>query len=140
MTSITLKGRPRLILFSLLSSLAVGSAVFLIVVFAQMRDTGCAGRYEKPPCGPGVEMGKPYSYTMFTHCGIRRAYFDGRQWVGNPMLSWVGNPPPPWSTPFDRGKMELVTEDLARFTSSGGVVTKFRPLPEGAEFIWGICA
>ena len=49
------------------------------------------------------------------------------------MLSWVGNPPPPWSTPFDRGKMELVTEDLARFTSSGGVVTKFQRPPVLAE-------
>jgi hypothetical protein len=44
----------------------------------------CSGQEELPPCGPGVEMGKPYPYTLYTHCGIRSAYFDGRRWVAAP--------------------------------------------------------
>ena len=158
MTRIMLKGHLRLILSFVLLSLAVSSAVFLIVVFIvvipQPRDTGCAGRYEKPPCGPGAEIGRPYSYTIYTHCGIRSAFFDGRRWIADPILSVDNvNPPPGWGNPFDKGSMELVAEDLAkftssaglvadflaRFTSSAGLVAEFRPLPEGAEYPWRPC-
>ncbi len=86
------------------------------------------------PCGPGVETGKAYSFTLYTHCGVRRAYFDGHWWLAGPMLSdGNGNPPPGWGNPYDQGMMELVTEDLARFTSETGMVAEFRPLPDGED-------
>ena len=104
--------------------------------------TGCSEREEEPPCGPGVEIGKPYPYTLYTHCGIRSAYFDGRRWVADPILkAGVGglNPSSGWGDPFERGGMGLVAEDVARFSSSAGLVADFRPLPEGSEYPWGPC-
>ena len=102
--------------------------------------TSCTGREEAPPCGPRVEIGNPYPYALYTHCGIRSAYFDGRRWIADPVLSVDNvNPPPGWGNPSDKGSMELVAEDLARFTNKDGLVAEFRPLPEGSEYPWGPC-
>jgi hypothetical protein len=101
----------------------------------------CSEREGEPPCGTGVEIGQPYPYTLYTHCGIRSAYFDGRRWIAEPILSKDNvNPPAGWGNPFDRGSMELVAEDLARFTSTSGLAAEFRPLlPEGSDYPWRPC-
>ena len=103
---------------------------------------GCSGREEGPPCGPGVEIGKTYPYALYTHCGVRAAFLDGRRWVADPVLSDSGNVNPPlgWGNPMDHGNMELVTHDLAQFTSASGSVAEFRPLPDGEEYPWRPCA
>ena len=89
------------------------------------------------PCGPGVETGKAYSFTLYTHCGIHRAYFDGRHWIIDPVFSNDNiNPPPGWGNPIDEGTMELAADDLARYTSESGMAAEFRPLPEGEEDVW----
>jgi len=80
-----------------------------------------------------VEIGKPNPYTLYTHCGVRNAEFDGRRWIADPILG-DNNPPPGWGNPFDKGSMELVAEDRARFTRSAGLVAEFQPLPEGSEY------
>ena len=102
----------------------------------------CSGREEGPPCGPGVEIGKTYAYSLYTHCGVRAAFLDGRRWVADPVLSDNGNVNPPlgWGNPMDHGNMELVTPDLAQFTSASGSVAEFRPLPDGEEYPWRPCA
>ena len=77
--------------------------LFSIAACAQTAATDCSEREEKPPRSPGAETGKPYSYTLYTHCGILSAYFDGRRWMADPMLTdGSGNPPPGWGNPFDR--------------------------------------
>ena len=49
-------------------------------------DGRCTGEETVPPCGPGVEVGRYYPYTLPLRCdGI--AHFDGRRWVS-------GLPPP----------------------------------------------
>ena len=105
--------------------------------------TGCSEGEEEPPCGPGVEIGKSYSYTLYTHCGVRRAFIDGRRWIADPILrAGVGgiNPPPGWGDPFQGGAVELVTDALARFTSGDGLTAEFRTLlPEGSEYPWRPC-
>lgn len=101
----------------------------------------CTARPQGPPCGPGAELGKLYPFALYTHCGVRSAYFDGRRWIADPVLSdESGNPPPGWGNPSERGTMVLVKEDLARFTSTSGNTAEFRPLPEGEDYPWGPCS
>ena len=92
------------------------------------RFTTCSGWEEEPPCGPGVEVDRPYPYTPYTNCGVRSAIFDGRRWMADPMLTdGSGNPPEDWP-PFESpGEIELFSEDLARFTSNTGRIVEFRP-------------
>ena len=150
------KGRIRLILFFIVPILITVSAVFVFVVLFQEWDASCEGRRDAPPCGPGVEIGKRYSYILHTHCGIRSVHFDGRWWVADPILRFNGaHPPPGWDNPQARGKIELIAQDRARFTNRAGLVTdfvarftgtvglvaEFRPLPEGEERPpGGLCA
>ena len=93
---------------------------------------------ERPPKGRGVELGKSYRYSLMVHCGIRDAYFDGRHWMANPMLSdGSGNPPPGWTYDDGRGTMVLVRNDLAIFTAVNGREIVFVPWPSDVE--WRPC-
>ena len=93
---------------------------------------------EDPPRGPGVEPGKGYPYSLYVHCGVRDAYFDGRQWMADPMQSdGSGNPPPGWTSDDSRGIMVLVTDDLAVFTGESGREVEFVPWPSDVE--WRPC-
>lgn len=53
--------RPAAVVILLLLMLALAAC-------AEVRDGSptCSGRQEGPPCGPGVEMGQPYPYTLGT--------------------------------------------------------------------------
>ena len=95
-------------------------------------------RHEEPPRGPGVEIGTGYPYTLYVHCGIRDARFDGRLWMADPMLSdGSGNPPMDWAAADSRGKMKLVRDDLAVFTAESGRIIEFKPWPLDVE--WRPC-
>ncbi len=91
---------------------------------------------ERPPQGPGAEIGKAYPYTLYIHCGVRDAHFDGRVWMADPMLGNY-NPPPGWTSDDSRGTMELVRDDLAVFKSVSGRTIEFIPWPSDVE--WGPC-
>ena len=92
------------------------------------------GRPKVPPHGPGAEIGTGYPYTLYVHCGIRDAYFDGRLWMADPILSdGSGNPPVDWTTADSRGKMKLVRDDLAVFTAKSGRIVEFKPWPLDVE-------
>ncbi len=94
---------------------------------------------EGPPEGPGVEIGTGYPYTLYVHCGIRDAHFDGRLWMADPMLSdGSGNPPLDWAPGDSEGIMELVDDDLAVFTAESGRTIQFKPWPLDVE--WRPCA
>ena len=96
-------------------------------------------RPEEPPQGPGVEIGTGYSYTLYVHCGIRDARFDGRLWMADPMLSdGSGNPPLDWAAADSRGKMKLVRDDLAVFTAESGRIIQF--IPWSLDVEWRPCA
>jgi hypothetical protein len=90
----------------------------------------CSPSDAEPPCGPGAEIGKPYDYQVYTHCGIIWAYFNGRYWKANPVLDDGNrNPPPGWDNPYDNGSMTLLDDTTARFTSRNGLTAHFQPLP-----------
>ena len=96
-------------------------------------------RAEEPPQGPGVEIGTGYPYTLYVHCGIRDARFDGRLWMADPMLSdGSGNPPLDWTPDDSVGIMKLVRDDLAVFTARSGRIVGFKPWPLDVE--WRPCA
>ena len=95
-------------------------------------------RHEEPPQGPGVEIGTGYPYTLYVHCGIRDARFDGQLWMADPMLSdGGGNPPLDWTPGDSRGNMKLVRDDLAVFTAESGRIVEFKPWPLDVE--WRPC-
>ena len=93
-------------------------------------------RPEGPPHGAGVEIGTGYPYTLYVHCGIRDARFDGRLWMADPMLG-NHNPPPGWTADDSVGIMELVNDDLAVFTAKSGRTIHFKPWPLDVE--WRPC-
>ena len=96
-------------------------------------------RHEEPPQGPGVEIGTGYPYTLYVHCGVRDARFDGRLWMADPMLSdGSGNPPLDWAPADSVGIMELVNDNLAVFTTESGRTIQFKPWPLDVE--WRPCA
>ena len=84
--------------------------------------------HEGPPYGPGAEIGQPYEYELYTHCGILSAEFDGREWDATPPLTdGSGNPPEGWGNPSDHGTMTLLADNVAEFKSDGGLVARFAP-------------
>ena len=97
------------------------------------------GVLEEPPQGPGVDIGKDYPFTLYVHCGVRDARFDGRLWMANPMLSdGSGNPPPVWTSEDGAGFIMLVRDDLAIYTAKSGRRIEFIPWPSNVG--WRPCA
>ena len=96
-------------------------------------------RPEEPPQGPGVEIGTGYPYTLYVHCGVRDAQFDGRIWMADPTVSDKEiNPPSDWTDDDSVGIMELVNDNLAVFTAESGRTIQFKPWPLDVE--WRPCA
>ena len=96
-------------------------------------------RPEEPPQGPGVEIGTGYPYTLYVHCGVRDAQFDGRIWMADPTVSDKEiNPPSDWTDDDSVGIMELVNDNLAVFTAESGRTIQFNPWPLDVE--WRPCA
>ena len=94
----------------------------------------CSPRVAELPCTAGVEPGQPYRYTLYTHCGIRWAYFDGRWWEADPPLDdGSGNPPNGWGNPLDEGVIGLANENTARFTSQAELTAQFKALPADVQ-------
>ena len=108
----------------ILLGVAVGASVAL----------ASCGPSEADHSAPAI-LGKEYAYELYTHCGVRTAVFDrGRWWQANPPLDdGYGNPPTGWGNPSTGGKMVLVREDLAVFTSRSGQVVEFAPWPSEVE-------
>ncbi|GEM_PF-2458033 len=102
----------------------------------------CSPQITKQPCSAGVEVGKHYPYQLYTHCGIRWAYFDGRWWQATPPLDdGSGNPPRGWGNPYAPGTMEMVSASLARFTGRAGQTAEFKPLPvEVQDYPGKVCS
>ena len=136
----------------MLPSLVIASSLFLLLVLFREWDKGCNGRWDVPPCGPGAEIGKAYSYAVHTHCGITNIWFDGLPWVADPFLAFIGgHPPSGWDNPRARGKIEWISRDRAQLTTSdgpvgdfltlltgkAGLVAEFRPLFEDEKFHLG---
>ena len=93
---------------------------------------------EKPivlqPESPPAVVGRPYPFTLYTHCGISFALdFAGAFWdysSGTVDRATLGNP-------FQAGTMILLAPDQARFDYAGGSI-RFRR-HQGPKTIAGMC-
>ena len=84
------------------------------------------------PVRPNVE----YVYET-GHCGLRYELdFDGSMW--NPINPRPGKRAPSFFINYDRGTIEFVDEDTARYIASTGEVVELRRLP-GPAVTWN-CA
>lgn len=78
-----------------------------------------------------AEIGRPYRYRLYTHCGIDTTWFDGRWWNAEPPQSdGNGNPPPNWDNPYQDGVIVLVSADRLEFTADSGRRADFVPRPQ----------
>lgn len=78
-----------------------------------------------------AEIGRPYRYRLYTHCGIDTTWFDGRWWNAEPPQSdGNGNPPPNWDNPYQDGVIVLVSPDRLEFTADSGRRAGFVPRPQ----------
>lgn len=97
----------------------VGSMVTLVVATAE-------GNTDISP-DPPAKVVRSFRFDLQTHCGIRYAAFAGRTWA-TPLLSdGSHNPPRGWENPFQPGRMYLLANDEAIFTSPGHRDLRFRP-------------
>lgn len=96
--------------------------------------TACNRKDAEPPCGRGAQRGVAYAFTLWTHCGITHALFDGRFWLAEPPLDdGSHNPPRGWDNPAQQGSMRLLSPQSAEFRAGAGLVARFRPAPATYE-------
>jgi hypothetical protein len=73
------------------------------------------------PAG-SLEVGVPYRYNLYTHCGLLPFELRGSVWtVLGETSDGNGNPPTGFGNLFDKGTLWLIDADHARFRSSQGV-------------------
>lgn len=87
---------------------------------------------QPPPVGPGVEIGRHYDFTLYTHCGIQFIRVDGRIFATPKLDDGSGNPPPGWGNPQQEGSITLTDRDTALFNDDLGHKLTFRPAPPDA--------
>jgi len=88
-----------------------------------------ARTHEPGPTGPAspvpnAVVGIGYAFNLYTHCGIRYASFDSRNWVAFQPMPGI---PDGWDNPYQSGTMTLVKADVARFAGPRGIVFNFIP-------------
>jgi hypothetical protein len=86
-------------------------------------DGECTGAEPGPPCGPGVEPGRYYAYTLPGHCD-GRVFFDGKR--------WLSTMPPPFEVPAFHVWMGLDRSGSVGWISPRGAVG-FKPDAGGAS-------
>ena len=85
-----------------------------------------------PPADP-VETGNAYDFKFGTlHCGVESIVFEGQYWrAENVPEEWKYNPPTGWTETDATGRIELLAEDIAVFTSQSGNEIRYVRRPEG---------
>ncbi len=116
-------------------------AMAAAVVAAQVL-VGCGGSSAEPGVGAGAgtsrgttpvetspepKVLRSFDYTLYTHCGIRFAQFDGRVWATIPLSDGSGNPPEGWGNPGQPGTVDVMSERRALFTAPGLPPLVFHP-------------
>lgn len=78
-----------------------------------------------------AEIGRPYRFSLYTHCGISTTWWNGAWWNAEPPQDdGSGNPPPQWGNPYQDGVMVQVSDTRLEFTGDQGQRAAFTPRPE----------
>ena len=89
----------------------------------------------------GRITGRFVSYSLYTHCGVTYAYFDGKRFYADPPLNdGNGNPPVGWGNPLDDGFMILRDSDTAVFIDLSGHRADFSTHPKSGIPTIEICS
>lgn len=82
---------------------------------------GAAAAGEAPRLPESPEVGVPYSFDLYTHCGVLGADVGGIWFAARPpLLDGPGSPPPGWDDPHQRGTLTLEAPDTAVFRDEAG--------------------
>jgi hypothetical protein len=78
----------------------------------------CTPSSTELPCVAGMESGRVYPYELYTHCGLRSLYADGRSWVPDRRVdTGSGNAPSGYDNPMDPGFVTLMKPELLQYES-----------------------
>jgi hypothetical protein len=73
-----------------------------------------------------VEVGTTYDYLLYDQCGVKWAKIGDNWWeTTTPLDDGNGNSQQGWGNLFDSGKLTIIDETTARYTSSTGVTVRF---------------
>jgi hypothetical protein len=90
-----------------------------------------AGPLDVPP---RAEVGVPYPFDLYTHCGIHGADVAGDWFAAEPpLVEGPGSPPPGWDDPFQRGTLTLESEDEAVFRDDAGHELRLVAAPDSTR-------
>ena len=93
--------------------------------------------FHPTPTSAPVPVGVAEPFTLYTHCGVIYADFDGKAFYADPILA---GPPGQWGNPVDTGTMTLENQDTALFTDAAGNRATFSTHPKAGIPVIGICA
>ncbi len=93
---------------------------------------GCASAGDLPgianatAAGVSVKVGSSSAYSLYTHCGVLSATFNGQTFYAEPTLSdGQGNPPRGWGNPYDAGWLTVTSETTVDFQDASGHFAHF---------------
>jgi hypothetical protein len=97
--------------------------------------------FHPTPTSPPDAVGTSQPFSLYTHCGINYADFDGKAFYADPYL-WDGNgnPPSGWGNPEDNGTMTLKDQTTAEFMDSAGNCATFSTQPRAGIPTIPICS
>lgn len=73
-----------------------------------------------------AEVGIPYPYDLYTHCGVLGADVAGVWFAAVPPLVEEFGPPVGWGDPYQRGTLTLESENIAVFRDDAGHEVRLR--------------
>ncbi len=121
-------------------ALAVGAVAVQLVIVGCGNSSGDPGGGTLPGTSTGTATTQPpspeptaltsFRYTLYTHCGIHFASFDGRVWATTPLSDGSANPPAGWGNPGQPGQVDILTKGKAVFTAPGLPPLVFHPTSE----------
>ncbi|MFN3257287.1 MAG: hypothetical protein ACE37B_16520 [Ilumatobacter sp.] len=110
--------RPALVAIGGLTLVACGGA-------AVVEGPADADLADRPPYGPGVEVGETYDYVLYVHCGVEWARVDGVWWRTMPIDDGNANPPAGWGNPYDAGELLVLDDVTAVYRGGPDVAVEF---------------